>query len=410
MRPCFLRAAAAALSCTLAFTSAAAERPRVGLVLGGGGARGAAHIGLLEVLEELRVPVDCVAGTSMGALVAGAWAAGLSPAQMREQLGHADWADLFSDEPVYGELSFRSKRLSQRFLPGSEAGVHAGGAVTPSGVMSGQKIKLFFNQLVRADTGEPMLEQLPLPVSMIATDIGNGERVVLRDGSLTQAMRASMSVPGLLAPLEYRGHKLVDGGLVDNLPVAEARERCGAEIVIVANVGTPLLPADQVTGLFGISAQVIGLLTEQNVRASLATLQARDIYLRPDLADIGASDFERVAEAADRGRAAAEALRPRLAALAVDAAGYARWQRRIAVRVPDVPRIDEVRVSGLEHVSEEVVRRHLRQRVGAPLERDALEQDVLRIYGDGWYESVDYEVLDDAGRHVLRVMPVEKSW
>jgi len=121
MRPCFLRAAAAALSCTLAFTSAAAERPRVGLVLGGGGARGAAHIGLLEVLEELRVPVDCVAGTSMGALVAGAWAAGLSPAQMREQLGHADWADLFSDEPVYGELSFRSKRLSQRFLPGSES-------------------------------------------------------------------------------------------------------------------------------------------------------------------------------------------------------------------------------------------------------------------------------------------------
>ncbi len=408
-----LPAAGAALVCAALQSAApagAAERPRIGLVLGGGGARGAAHIGVLELLEELRVPVDCVAGTSMGALVAGAWAAGLDPARMRQALAQADWADMFNDDPVYNEFAFRNKRLSQRFLLGPEAGIKAGGAETPPGVVSGQKIKLFFNRLVHADAGEPMLERLPLPVSIIATDIGNGERVVLRDGSLTQAMRASMSVPGLLAPLEYRGRKLVDGGLVDNLPIGEVHARCAADVVIAVNVGSPLLRSDQVSGLLGISAQVIALLTEQNVQASLAGLRLEDIYVQPDLGGIGAGDFERSAEAAARGRAAAEALRGRLATLGVDAAAYARWRAGIAVHRRDVPRIDEVQIAGLERVGDAAVRRHVRQRAGAPLERAVLEEDVLRIYGDGWYERVGYEVLGARGRTVLRVLPVEKSW
>ena len=177
-------------------------RPKVGLVLGGGGARRAAHIGVLEVLESLRIPVDCVADTSMGALVAGAWASGLSPAQLRQEMAKADWDDLFQDNANFADLNFRGKRLSQRFLPGSETGIKDNGAVSPPGVVLGQKIKLFFNHLVRADTGEPQIDRLPLPLSIIATDIGSGDRVVYRDGSLTQAMRASMSVPGLMAPLE----------------------------------------------------------------------------------------------------------------------------------------------------------------------------------------------------------------
>jgi len=402
--------AQSAASTAPAASGAATARPRVGLVLGGGGARGAAHIGVLEVLEQLHVPVDCVAGTSMGALVAGAWAAGLTPAQMREALGHADWDGMFTDAPDYAELGLRAKRLAQRFLPGSELGLQHGSAVTPPGVVSGQKMKLFFNQLVHADTGEPMLESLPLPLSIVATDIGNGRRVVLRDGSLTLAMRASMSVPGLLAPLDYRGHKLVDGGLVDNLPIDEVRARCGADVVIAVNVGSPLLAPEQVNGLFGISAQVIALLTEQNVRASLATLRPADILVQPDLDGIGASDFERVADAAARGHAAAEALRLRLAALAVDDATYGEWLRRVAVRKRALPRIDAVQIAGLQRVDEEAVQRHLQQRVGAPLDRAALDRDIMRIYGDGWYERVDYEVLREGRRTVLRVLPLEKSW
>jgi NTE family protein len=391
-------------------TAAAATRPRVGLVLGGGGARGAAHIGVLEVLQRLRVPVDCVAGTSMGALVAGAWAAGLSPATMRKELAAADWGDMFQDNPDYADLNFRNKRLSQRFLPGTETGISAGGAVSPPGVVAGQKIKLFFNHLVRADAGERELQELPLPVSIIATDIGNGERVVYREGSLTLAMRASMSVPGLMAPLEYRGRKLVDGGLVDNVPIREVRERCNAQVVIAVNVGSPPLPPEQVNGLLSITAQMVALLTEQNVSASLATLKPGDIYIKPDLGSVTAGDFERHAEAAESGRVAAEAVAAQLAALSVDEPTYAAWQQRIAVRERGVPRIDAVEIAGMLRVNPEVLRRYVEQRNSAPLDRTALERDLLRAYGDGHYERVDYTILNQQGRNVLRLLPVEKSW
>ena len=129
-------------------------RPKVGLVLGGGGARGAAHIGVLEVLRELRVPVDCIAGTSMGALVSGAYAAGLAPTEMRAAMAAADWADMFLDNPTYSEINYRNKAISRRFMPGSETGVLDDGVSYRGGVVAGQKIKLFFNRLVHADQGE----------------------------------------------------------------------------------------------------------------------------------------------------------------------------------------------------------------------------------------------------------------
>jgi NTE family protein len=386
-------------------------------VLGGGGARGAAHIGVLEVLERLRIPVDCVAGTSMGALVAGAWAAGLSPAQMSEALAAADWADMFQDNPDYAELNHRNKRLSQRFLPGSETGIRRGEAVTPPGVVSAQKIKLFFNRLVRADAGERRLEDLPLPVSIIATDIGTGQRIVLREGSLTLAMRASMSVPGLMAPLDWDGRKLVDGGLVDNLPVREVRERCGAEVVIAVNVGSSPLKPEEVQGLLTVSAQVIALLTEQNVQSTLAALKPADILVQPDLGTITAADFERHAGAAERGRIATEAAAARLQALGVDEAQWQRWRERVAVKSPEHgqrPRIAEVQVIGLKSVNEAVVRRYLGPSLGLsqgePLDTMALDRALGRAYGDGWYERVDYRVVREGERHILQVLPVEKSW
>lgn len=387
-----------------------AKRPRVGLVLGGGGARGAAHIGVLEVLERLRVPIDCVAGTSMGALVAGSWAAGMSPAVMREQLARADWNDMFIDNPEYSEMSQRNKALSRQYLPGSESGVGANGVRYQSAVVSGQKIKLFFNQLVRANQGERNIEELPLPLSIIATDIGNGERVVFRDGPLTQAMRASMSVPGLLAPVDHQGRKLVDGGLVDNVPIGEVRQRCQADVVIAVNVGSPLLKPDEVGSLLTVSAQMVNILTEQNVSRSLSTLRKGDVYIKPDLNGISAGDFARSGETADRGRAAAEALAERLAALAVDEERYAAWWRAIEVRRKDSPRIDAVEIVGLGRVNPLAVNRYLSVEPGQTIRPTVINRDLLRMYGDGWYESVDYTVLGERDRTILRVMPIEKAW
>ena len=403
--------AAASLALALSAQAMAdAGRPKIGLVLGGGGARGAAHIGVLEVLEELKIPVDCVAGTSMGALIAGAYASGMSPAMMRKEMAEADWTNMFSDIPDFSEVNYRYKQTLRRFIPGSELGVSGNGVTAPPGVVDGIKIKLFFNRLVGANRTERNIETLPLPISLVATDIGNGDRVVMREGPLTTAMRASMSVPGLLSPITREGRKLVDGGLVDNVPIAEARGRCDADVVIAINVGSPLLPADSVGSLLTISAQMVNILTEQNVSRSLATLKPTDIYIKPDLGTISAADFSRNGEAADRGRAAAEAVRDRLAKLGTDAARYAQWREPIDRVYMPKPVIDEVQVAGLQRVNPAMVERQITVKPGEPLSTSSLDRDILRIYGDGFYQSVDYQLLNQRERNILRVLPVEKSW
>jgi len=386
-------------------------RPRVGLVLGGGGARGAAHIGVLEVLERLRVPVDCVAGTSMGGLVAGAYAAGLSPAAMREELAKADWDDLFHDDPSFSQQNFRKKVLDKRFLPASETGVGPDGLKYQTGVVTGQKIKLFFNQLVGDYLGEREIDRLPLPLSIIATDLVQGQRVVFRSGSLTTAMRASMSVPGLMSPVEINGEKLVDGGLVDNVPIGEARSRCQADVVIAVNVGSPLLKAEDISGLLSISVQMVNILTEQNVTRSLATLKATDIYIKPDLEGISAGDFKRTSETADRGVKAAESVADRLRLLAVSEAAYTAWTESIQVARRETPKIHEIQIAGLRLVNPAMVEQHIQVKPGDPVNPSVINPDLLRVYGDGYYQNVDYAMLDTLrDRNILRVMPLEKSW
>jgi NTE family protein len=398
------------LLAALAQAAEESRRPRIGLVLGGGGARGAAHVGVLEVLQQLRVPVDCVAGTSMGALVAGAFASGMTPAAMRQQLAEADWNDMFIDNPEFSEMSYRNKQLARRYLPGSESGVSATGVRYQTGVVAGQKIKLFINQLVRVNQGERTIEELPLPLSIIATDIGTGERVVMRDGSLAMAMRASMSVPGLLAPLDYRGRKLVDGGLVDNLPIGEVRERCGVDVVIAVNVGSPLLKAEEVGSLLTVSAQMVNILTEQNVTRSLVKLTAKDVYIQPTLEGMGGSDFDRSSEIADSGQKAATALRESLARWSVDEASYAAWRQSINRPERESLPIDEVQIVGLDKVNPAVIERHLQVVPGQTVRRSVVNRDLLRMYGDGYFEHVDYTVLTGPERSILRIFPVEKSW
>jgi NTE family protein len=385
-------------------------RPKIGLVLGGGGARGAAHVGVLEILEELRIPIDCIAGTSMGALAAGAYAGGLTPAMMREALAKADWSDMFIDNPDYSELSYRNKTISRRFVPGSETGVGVNGVHYQGGMVAGQKIKLFFNQLVRSDLGERSIEDLPLPLSIIATDIGSGDRVVFRDGSLTRAMRASMSVPGLLAPVEYDGRKLVDGGLVDNLPIEEARQRCHPDLIIAVNVGSPLLKPDEIGSMLSVSAQMVNILTEQNVTRSLASLKPQDIYIRPNLEGITAGDFQKSGETADRGRKAAEEVRERLRPLGIGDEEYRRWWHGIELARLAPPKVDEIDIVGLKDVSPTALTRHLEQQTGARMDTEKLNRNLLRAYGDGYYEGIDYELLSIRNRHILRVLPVEKPW
>ena len=391
--------------------TAGAKRPIVGLVLGGGGARGGAHLGVLEVLDELRVPVDCVAGTSMGALVGGAFVAGIAPDDMRETIAKTDWNTLFDDSAGRELLNLRLKRIDDRFFGGLEFGVTGEGLRYREGAVAGEKIKLFFNELVRAALGERNIEDLPLPLTLIATDIGTGARVAMRSGNLTSAMRASMSVPGAMSPVVREGRKLVDGGLVDNVPVQEVRDRCGAEVVIAVNVGSPLLKPDQVTGILSVVGQMVNLLTEQNVAQSIALLGPRDIYMRPELGDITAVSFSRQLAAAAIGRSTALAHADRLRTLSVSPEAYAAWRRKMQL-APHVqpPTIAKVEIGETRYTNPQELRGNLRQQEGQPLDVKELNEDLVRAYSRGDLQSLDYSVLRERDRAILRITPIEKAW
>ncbi len=406
-----LAAAFATLPEATAQATSQASRPKVGLVLGGGGARGGAHLGVLEVLEELRVPFDCVAGTSMGALAAGAYVAGVSPAEMKETISKTDWAGMFDDSAGRDSVSLRRKQIDDRFYSGLEFGVTKDGLRYREGAVAGEKIKLFFNALVRADLGERNIEELPLPLTLIATDIGTGERVPMRDGNLTSAMRASMSVPGAIAPVVRDGRKLVDGGLVDNVPIQEVRDRCGAEVVIAVNVGSPLMKPDEVTGVLSVMGQMVNLLTEQNVAKSLSLLRPRDIYMRPELGDITAASFDRQIEASAIGRSAALAVADRLRSLSVSPEAYRSWRSKVRLEPgPKPPVVDEVRVAETRFVNPQELRASVGQKEGEVLDSRKLEKDLVLVYSRGDLVSLDYSVLKERDKTILKLTPLEKAW
>ena len=386
-------------------------RPKVGLVLGGGGARGGAHLGVLEVLEELRVPVDCIAGTSMGALVGGAYAAGVSPADITALVARTDWIDIFDDTAGRSSVNLRRKELDDRFYGALEFGVSREGLKFREGALAGEKLKLFFNELVRSDLGDRNIEDLPLPLAVIATDIGTGNRLALRTGNLTSAMRGSMSVPGLLAPVLRDGAKLVDGGITDNLPVAEVRDLCHPDVVIAVNVGSPLLKPDEVKGIATVLGQVVNLLTEQNVAASLAQLKDGDIYIKPDLGDVRATDFTRQLDAAEQGRIAVRAMAGRLAALALPPPQYAQWQAHVRLMPPrQAPIVDRIEVAETRFVNPETIRTAIAQKEGQPLDSEKLAADLVREYSQGDLHSLDYSVVRERDRTILRITPIEKPW
>ena len=404
-------AAVLAFTVVDAFGQAAGPRPRIGLVLGGGGARGGAHLGVLEVLEELRVPVDCIAGTSMGALAGGAYAAGIAPTAIIDLVARTDWITMFDDTAGRQAVNLRRKGLDDRFYSGLEFGVSRQGLRFREGALAGEKLKLFFNKLVRSEFGERSIEDLALPLSIIGTDIGNGERVAIRKGNLTSAMRASMSVPGLMAPVPREGRKLVDGGLTDNLPVAEVKSLCNADLVIAVNVGSPLLKPEEVTGVITVLGQVVNLLTEQNVEKSKALLTPRDIFIQPRLDDINATAFTRQIEAAERGRIAAREAAGDLRRLSLPERDYLAWRDKVRASAREAPAIiDKVEIAETRFINPETLRSGIRQKEGEPLDATALATDLVTEYSQGDLHSLDYSVVRERDKTILRITPIEKPW
>ncbi|MEE9126036.1 MAG: patatin-like phospholipase family protein, partial [Planctomycetota bacterium] len=248
----------------------AGQRPKIGLVLGGGGARGCAHAGVIKVLEELRIPIYCIAGTSMGSIVGAAYAYGHSPAQLRRELIKDNWNHILQDETYRVDKSFRRKQDDLNFLFDMELGYTFGeGIKLKKGLVQGQNLDMVFKRLVFEAYKIDDFDELPIPYRAVAADIGTGEEVVLGSGELVPAMRASMGFPGAFRPVTIQGRELVDGGIVNNVPISVVRDM-GAEVIIAVDVGTPLMDAEDIASVFDVTAQMVGILMKKNVDEQLA--------------------------------------------------------------------------------------------------------------------------------------------
>lgn len=389
--------------------SASAPRPRIGLVLAGGGARGGAHIGVLRVLEEQHVPIDIIVGTSAGSIVGAAYASGMPLADIEAEMKPLNTADLFRDKPRE-DVPMRRKADDQLNYIGPEVGLNAEGLQLPKGALAGVALEAVLRRLtVRQRHSD--FDQLPIRFRAIATDVSTSEMVVLGRGSLAQAIRASMAIPAVITPVEIDGRLLVDGGVTRNLPVDVARS-LGADIVIAVNIGTPLLPRQDITSLLSVSDQLVRMLTNTNVSQSLKELKPDDVLITPDLGTVGTADFDRIAEAADAGEKAARGVRDQLARLQVDAGTYAAITAARTAQVgAGQVQIAGVEVKGTERTNPEAVRGAMRSSEGDKFDAQVAESDMRRIYGSGDYESVSYFLTEQpGGGHVLTADVIEKSW
>jgi NTE family protein len=388
---------------------AADRRPRIGLVLSGGGARGGAHLGVLKVMEELQVPVDAIVGTSAGAIVAASYASGMPLAQIEREMSALRTAMLFRDLDR-GETPLRSKVNDAINYVGPEIGLRDGGIALPKGVVAGVSIEAVLRRLTARQRAENF-DRLPIPFRAVATDLASSEMVVIDHGNLAVAVRASMAIPAVVDPVELEGRLLVDGGLARNLPVDVARSM-GADVIIAINIGTPLRRRDEISGIFTVSDQISRILTNTNVNKSLTELTPRDVLITPDLGGVETGDFDRLAEAAVAGEKAARAAAAELARYAMPPAAYADW-RAALVREPAALRghLDAVRVTGAKRVNPEVIAAAIRTQAGGEFDPRVADEDMKRIYARGDFERVSYTLAGDpaAGR-VLTADVVEKSW
>jgi NTE family protein len=393
-------------------TTAAPDRPRIGVVLSGGGARGAAHVGVLAVLEEMRIPVDIVTGTSMGSIVGGLYAAGLTPAEMTETLTSLDWNDALTDRSQRDLLDYRRKQLDELYALRARVGLQGTKVKLPLGIIQGQKLEQVLRGFTLQVADVEEFDDLVIPYRAVATDLATTEAVVLERGDLVRAMRASMSVPIVFAPVEIDGRLLVDGGIAMNLPVQVARE-LGAEVIIAVDISANLAPVPSLGSAYSVNDQMITGLMRRQTNADLASLGEDDVAIVPDLHDFTAASFTSAAAIIPRGEEAAraEAVRAKLARYSLSEEEWAR--HRAARRVPDrtLPVVREIRVRQDSALDERFLRSLLDTQVGAPLDLGLLRSDLQRLYGLDLWERVGYRLLErDARGAVLEIDARRRSW
>ena len=390
------------------------SRPQIGLVLSGGGARGAAHIGVIKILEEMRIPIDYIGGTSMGAIVGGLYASGMSSDELEETVTSIDWSDAFSDLIPREDLSFRRKTDDYTYLVKNKPGLSDSLEVKlPPGVLQGQKINILFKRLVLPVSTINDFDNFRIPFRAVATDIVTGKAVIIGSGDLGQAMRASMSIPSIFSPVILDDKILVDGGVSKNLPIDVVRDM-GADIIIAVDISTPLAGPEKLKSSLQITKQLSGILTRRNTEEQIATLTEKDILIVPGLEDISTGAFGQTGKAIPIGYKAAEAKKQELMGLVLSQSDYDAYldARNLnkAKREPEPPVIDFIRLDNRSRISDKVILSRLQIEMGQPLDVEKLEKDIGVIYGLELFENITYEIVSENERTGLALQVRERSW
>lgn len=397
------------LSAPIAEASPADSTACVGLVLGGGGARGAAHIGVLKVLEREQIPVCAIAGTSVGAIVGGLYSVGYTPEEIEAIVAGIDWKDMFDDEPVRARLPMRRKDEDYRYLLDFKLGYRDGRILIPRGAIQGQKLLMLLRRLMLPAWNIQSFSELPIPFACVGTDIGNGTGVIYGKGDLAAAVRASMSVPGAFAPIRLDDKLMVDGGIYNNVPVDVVRAM-GAVRIIAVDVSSPLAREENLGSSIAIARQMLDMLMRQRTQAMLATLSPEDVLIRPTLPTVSSAGFDRVTDAIRDGETAANDMIDELDRFSLDDEA---WAAHLAARRKlsfDRPLVQFVEIATHRSRSSRLVAEQITQQRDTPLDLSQLENDIGDAFGRGGYERISWSVREVDGQTGIQVLPVDKGW
>ena len=383
------------------------ERPRIGLALSGGGALGLTEIGVIKWMEENHIPVDRIAGTSMGSIIGSMYATGMTPAEIQKFAEKIDWDQAFLPEPGYTEISYRRKQDRRDFLVATALGLKHG-LRGPNGLNSGQAAGLLLDRIAFAHAGITNFDDLPIPFRCVATDMRSGEAIVLRDGFLADAVRASMAIPGVFTPVELNGRILADGGMVQNIPVETVRDM-GADTVIAVELHYPPGDIGQLGTLVGVLSRAIDVMITQNEHHSLAFAKAK---VRVDMKGFAITDYNRVDELVQLGYNAAASQSADLLPYAItDSADWQRYldERNARKRVP-MTKIEKVVVAGADPDTDRRIQQEVTKSVQGSLDLPHLEKQLTRIAGEGQFDRLGYEGFTQNGIPALRVTAHEKTY
>ena len=392
--------------------AAAAEndsRPRIGLVLAGGGAKGGAHVGVLKVLEELHVPIDCIAGTSMGALIGGGYASGIPAGELEKFLVGIDWKKVVGSQGRRDLEPIEQKRAGVTYSNDFEFGITPNGITTPGGLVNTSNVEDLLRVYVASARLETDFDKLPIPYRAVATDMVSGSMVVLEEGDLATAMRASMAIPGAFAPVQMENKILSDGGLVRNIPIDVARNLC-ADHVIVVNLVEPSADPAKLQTATQLLSRTMDVMIEANETLQLQTIRPGDTRIDVEMGTIGTADFERVPETIPLGESAARRMSSELAKYSVSDAQYDAWRAAVTQSQQIEARLAGVRFEGLKRVNPEylVAKEHVK--AGDVVDTVAISKEAQRMSALQDFESVGYRLDGDRESPTLTWLPREKNW